>query len=209
MRQFTRHLKIALFTLICLCMAPYANAHELLPAIVDIKITQNGSMSLDIETNAEALLAEIGPGHDNTENTPNADVYVRFREKKSADLSADFAGFAADLIAGIGLTINGENIPLQYEGIDVPEVGDTSLARQSIIQLSAQLPADAETLKWSWDQEFGASIIRLDDANGEPYSAFILEGMSSEDLAVSGAQPLGFFASILDFFVTGFKNILP
>lgn len=209
MRQFTHHLKITLFTLIFSCCVSQVLAHEVLPAIVDLTIAENGSVQLDIEANAEALLAKIGPEHENTENAPNAEIYDQLREKGNGELTNDFSIFASDLIAGISLTVDGKTLPLVYEGIEVPEVGDTSLARQSIIQLSAQLPDGAQTLMWSWNQDFGSSIIRLDDATGETYSAYILEGMSSEALAVSGPQARGVLATVADYIIIGFTHIVP
>ncbi|MCB1517551.1 MAG: HupE/UreJ family protein, partial [Hyphomicrobiaceae bacterium] len=208
-----RHVAVWLKTMLvvlAIVLPTGARAHEIVPAIVDIGFADNGVVSISIRANAEALVAQIGPQHSNTNDSPNAADYDRLRGLEPAAFAATFAEFAPALAAGISLGADGQAAPVHFEGIDVPEVGDTSLARESTIHLSAQLPTGAQSIVWSWDSQFGASIIRVMDGGDEAvYSEYVLDGMTSKPVNVSGPQPRGFLETVGDYMAIGFTHIVP
>lgn len=208
-----RHLAIwlkALVALVAFLVPVGGSAHEIVPAIVDFNFASNGAVEISIKANAEALVAQIGPQHSNTNDSPNAADYDRLRSMEPDAFATAFAQFAPALAAGISLTADGQAVPVQFERIDVPAVGDTSLARESLIHLSAQLPTGAQAIVWSWDTQFGASIIRVMDGGEEPaYSEYVLDGMTSKPVNISGPQPRGFLETVGDYMAIGFTHIVP
>ena len=69
-------------------LAP-VRAHELRPAIATAGFDAPGRLVLDLSVNLEALIAEIGAGHEDTSQSDNAAIYDRLRALGSDDLRAE------------------------------------------------------------------------------------------------------------------------
>jgi len=137
------------------------HSHEIRPAIVDLLVDNSGLVTLTIDLNLEALMADIGPGHSDTSESDNAAEYQRLRRLPSAQLQQFFAGFSTRFISGINLTAEHQAIALSIASLHVAERGDIELARSSRITLHAQLPANTASLRWRWHPNFGAAALRF------------------------------------------------
>ncbi|MGI9389286.1 MAG: hypothetical protein ACR2O1_04440, partial [Boseongicola sp.] len=107
------------------------NAHEVAPAIVTLKLAENQTYALTVKANIEALLAKIGPQHEDTDDAPTAQLYNTLRQLSPSDLEPRFRSFAEDYLDGIGLSFGDIPVNPSIEKIDIPPVGDTDLARES------------------------------------------------------------------------------
>ncbi|MCH8881998.1 MAG: hypothetical protein IIA41_00710 [SAR324 cluster bacterium] len=65
--------------LIAALLAPAAAAHRLRPAIVTMTVDDAGTYEARIVLNMEAVLAGIGPQHQDTSESPNAQQYDTLR----------------------------------------------------------------------------------------------------------------------------------
>jgi len=194
---------------------PRAVAHELRPTIVDVVLGEGGAVALSLSANAEAMLAGIGPEHDDTDDAPEAVRYDALRAAEPEALAADLRAFAPRLIDGIALEMGGEAVPLTLDGIDVPPVGDTSRARNTTIRLTGIRPtgedAPGEALDWRFAPEFGASVLRLIRAGeGEPFdSAYAVPGDTVTLATGAGAVPRGAMQTLIEYIPIGFDHIVP
>ena len=167
-------------------------------------------MALSLSANAEALLAGIGPEHEDTDDAPEAVRYDALRALDPAALEGDLRDFVPRLIDGIALSVAGEPVALTLDGIDVPPVGDPSRARETTIRLSGAAPA-GETLDWRFDPAFGASVLRLTKVGeSEPFdSAYAVAGDAVALPMGEAAQPRGAWQTFVDYIPIGFAHIIP
>ena len=73
-----------------LLLAQPADAHRLRPAIVTVTFSDDGPWTAALQLNLEALLAGIGPEHEDTSQAPQAGVYNALRELPPDELRARF-----------------------------------------------------------------------------------------------------------------------
>lgn len=197
------------FCLAIVIAATSARAHELTPAIADLTF-EEGAYSVRIETNLEAIIAEIGPDHDETANSPNAERYDTLRALDSQGLSDAFDAFSERFLDGIDIDIDETPSPLQLETVEFPQTGDTEVARISTLTLRGALPPGAQALTWQWAEVFGPIVLRTEtDVAEEGYAAFLAAGETSEPIAVTGQQPRSGWAVFIDYIGIGFEHILP
>ena len=187
-----------------------ARAHEIRPAIVDLVFAGNGEVRLEMSLILEAALAEIGAGHGDTDDSPNAQRYDQLRELDEAGLSAEFERFRARFLEGVSLTAGEERIPLEVGSVELDPVGDTDYARLSRLTLEGRLPVNAETVQFSFNPAFGPSVIRVADGNGEySYSAYLDDGGPSEPIPVEGGIEVSAAQLFFDYIGIGFTHIVP
>ncbi len=189
---------------------PPAAAHELRPTIVNAVFGEDDTLDLALSLNAEALLAGIGPEHDDTDDAPEATRYDALRTLDPAAMEEALRAFAPRLIEGIALEIGGRAVPLSLEGIEVPPVGNTDRARATVVRLGGTAAA-AGSLDWRFDPAFGASVIRTFRAGEEqPFdSAYAVAGT---DIGIDlGAPPGsgGAMRTLADYIPIGFAHIVP
>ena len=199
---------LALFAL-CLAALP-ARAHELRPAIATIGFDAPGRLTLELSVNLEALVAEIGVGHEDTSQSKNAAEYDRLRALAPAELRSEMARFAPRLTDGIRIMLDGRRAHLELDDAAIPGIGDTGLARISMIRLGAEIAPGAEQMEWRYDPAFGDSVVRLRKAGTDEivYSVYLGAGVS-ESVALTGIRPPGALEVFTDYLVIGFRHIVP
>lgn len=192
-----------------LSMSP-ATAHEIRPTIVNAAFGEGKALELSLSTNAEALLAGIGPQHDDTDEAPEAERYNALRALDPAALEADIRAFAPRLIEGIALEIGGEPVALSLTDISVPAVGDTEQARQTLIRLTGQAAAEG-VLIWRFAPDFGASVVRVSrPGQDDPFdSTFILAGDTASIALGPDAPPRSAMQTLYEYIYVGFDHIIP
>ena len=163
-----------------------AKAHEIRPAIVDFVFDKNGLYQLTIQHNIEALLAEIGSSHDDTEESENAKKYNQLRELSPEALSGEFEKFSPAFLKNMQLSFDNKVEPLQILDVEVPEVGDIELARDSLITIAGIIPEDIKNVTWKWDEKFGNAVLRISSDNDpELFSSYLVDGDISEQVPVN------------------------
>ncbi len=166
---------------------------------------------MQIKTNAEALLAGIGPGHEDTDDSPAAAVYRELRQKSPDQLSRDFADFSETYQQGLQLLVSGQPLSWRYQGIEVPEVGDLRLSRQSVIRYQADYPATASTAQWAYAAEYGANVVSFVRPGLTDKTSFWLEsGQQSPQYSLQAEISSRHWTEVtVDYLKLGFLHILP
>jgi hypothetical protein len=184
-------------------------AHELRPPILSVEF--GSDIQLKAEVNLEAILAGIGPEHDNTDNAPNAQRYRDLRDSSPLQLEQMFADQAATYAAGQVLEINGTPVDWRYLNATIPEVGDTRLARKSQLLFKAEYPRQAQGIVvWKSDPRYGDSVINLVGLNGKRHSHWLKAGEATPPTALADlglARPVG--RVFADYIGLGFVHIVP
>ena len=200
----TKTLRAILAGVFALIMALPAAAHEIRPAVADLFL-ENGAFRLEIRLNLEAVMAEIGSGATNTQDSPNAGKYDTFRAMAPAEIDAAFdrEAFAANM----KVVLDGVAGTATVTGVSIPEVGDLALIRDSHIVVTGPLGA-ARELQLGWDAAYGEIIIRLmDDTND--YNAYLTNGDVTDPISTEGATVISFWSNLVNYTVVGYYHILP
>ncbi len=209
MRQ-VRPFQIALATLaILLLQCTKLAAHEVTPAIATLNLGSGGQYTLTIQTNIEALLAQIGPQHEDTEDAPTARLYNTLRQLPPAEIEPRFRAFFEEYLASLGLAFDDVAAVPSIETIDIPEAGDISLARESTLTLSGSVPNNATTLSWAYPQKYGASVLRIERPGQELQAQFFAAGARSDPISLGVAASRSWWEKAVDYGVIGFTHILP
>jgi hydrogenase/urease accessory protein HupE len=143
------------------CLASLAHAHKLRPAIVNATLQEDGGYRFVIQTNMEAILAGIGPQHQDTANAPQARTYDTLRKLPPAELEVRIREFGARFLEGVTLTVDGVRTEPKLDLVRVPEVGDVATDRVSTLTLTGMLPAGSSTLTWRYSADYGDNVLRI------------------------------------------------
>ncbi len=203
-----RFLHVILFT-VALTHLSSAYAHKLRPTIVTLNISDQ-LIELSVEANAEALLAGIAAGHDNTDDAPNAEQYKIFRTLTPDELAKRFVSFAELYKSGLKLSVSNKPVSWIYDRIDVSDVADTRFARKSIIYFHSALPVNAGDVVWSSDPVYGDMVVNFSNHAGEKASHWLVDGQASPPFKIQ--QPIRqreWESVFVDYSVLGFLHILP
>ncbi len=218
MFKLTQHMRLRVAGLFILfagmvLSAGTAAGHTIRPAIVEAEVTSDGFLTLTIETNLEAILAEIGTEHDDTDDSPNAQRYNQLRQMPPGQLRAVFLENGSTFLQGINAATNVDGSPLTFvtEDIDIPSIGDVDLARKSVLTLQAVLPDAASQLMWSYPEAYGSNVFRVTLPGSEtPLSYWLQTGDVSPVIEITGAHtPPSIWRVMWDYMVIGFTHILP
>jgi len=189
-----------------------AQAHEIRPAVIDLSFTDAGSALFNIQLNLEAMIAEIGPRHSDTSESPKASEYETLRKLSPDRLRREFERFQPRFLDGVLIRDqDGRPLKVIVESVAVGPVGDTDLARSSRIMLKA-VPAnpDTETVVWAWSPRFGASVLRVVEPGGEDgYSVYLTEGGETEPIPWRGGIEQSAASVFANYIVIGFTHIVP
>lgn len=188
-----------------------AGAHELRPAIVAASIERAGGIELRISLNLEAYTAGIGAQHSNTAQSDRAPVYDRLRGAAPEALREQFMPFAAEFASGLGLAFDGAETVLTLRSVEIPPVGDPSIARISTLVLTGTAPAGAGTMTWAADERLGSNVIRVARAGeSEPFfSAYLRGGEASQPIPLQGVVEQSTWSSLASYLAIGFEHIVP
>lgn len=187
------------------------------PALIEIKVTAEGQLEIEIRASIEALLTGINGKYKNTKDAPNADEYDVLRKLQSDELGVAFEQFTEEFLNIIYLRDNHQqDLTLKLLKVDIPEPGYTKVPRISVIKLSGMVDSSTESLQWYYPFKFGDNAVRLsqiDEANkkwhwsewqwlrnDEPSTSFSLTEIVMK-------RPV--YHVIAEYIVIGFEHIIP
>ena len=158
------------------------------------------------------MIAQINPQHKDTKEAKNASDYDALRLLSADDLKQKLQQFKGHLLQGITLLADNRPQNLTLSKANIPEVGDTDLARDSNIILTGQLPPNTQEISWAWSKDFGANVIRVSTpSKPDLYTAYLQNGKASDTINIDNKKSKA--QSKLDVFSNyvgiGFLHILP
>ncbi len=199
-----------LFILISLLSATSLSAHEIRPSIVDIHFDKSEKYQMTIKLNLEAVIANIGVEHQDTDESYNAKLYDALRQMPFNVLIEEFSKFEPTLLEKIQLKFNDKLQPITIESVDIPDVGDLDLARDSTINFVGTIPTGTKNLSWQWHKDFGNAVLRVSSLdNPELYSSYLLDGKISDTIALEGLKAPSKWQQFTNYLQIGFVHIVP
>lgn len=195
-----------------LLLAQTAAAHRLRPAIVTVTFGGDGTWSAALQLNLEALLAGIGPEHEDTSQAPQAGAYNALRELPPETLRVQFDEFVPRLLRGIAVRFDGQTVAPQLAAVAIPAVGDTGVERLTVITFGGRIPPGSGVFTWQYAPEFGESALRLKLPGGDIARAdWLTAGKESPPFPLDPAllPPRTTIEVLRDYTVLGYTHIVP
>lgn len=187
-----------------------AHAHEIRPALVDLHIEENKTYTLTLRLNLEAVMAEIGPQHSDTSESPNTSRYNKLRALPGQQLQSAFEDYKETFLKGLFLHSDQGALTPAIVSLTIPPVGDTELARDTTISLSGTLPANTNKLSWGMRSSFGANALRVSTPDKQDmYTVYLQPGKTSELIRLEGVVHQSAWQVFSNYVAIGFQHILP
>ncbi|HHB83082.1 MAG TPA: hypothetical protein ENK61_06375, partial [Devosia sp.] len=206
--QTLKYITLSLIALFALLSQVFA--HEIQPAVADLAFDGEGNYSVSIVLNLEAIMANIEPEVSDTSQSSNAPEYDRLRALEPEDLIKEFEDFKTSFLAKLNILVDDMPVEAGFSKVLVPEIGDLTFTRESVVKVEGSLPDGAATITWGWAREFGASIIRVSaETDEDPYSAYLVEGQQSEAIPIVGKLARSMLETIVNYISVGYVHIVP
>lgn len=207
LRSLAKKLSAALLLFVLITGTSAVQAHEVRPVVATLTFPSAGQFELALDVNLEALIAGIGSQHSDTSESPNAARYDALRRLSPDLLKQETQAFLARL--SDVLTAKTEAGALAYAPdftLDVTQLDDLSLPRDSILTLKGELPEGAAAVTWQLEPVYGDSIIRVLDSNGEGPAQYLTGGSISPAFqlppeALAGNNNRGFVLLLITSFM--------
>lgn len=185
-----------------------AFAHEVRPGVADVAVGAE-AVTITLTAPLEPIIAGMDlAGLEDTNLSPLADRYDALRAEEPARLEADLRAAWPEIAERITILAGEARVEPEIAAITVPEVGDLSLPRDSILVLTAALPPDGSPVRIGWDAGFGSIVVRQVGGGADAYTA-ILSGEMSAALPREGYATEGALPVFGRFIVSGFEHIIP
>jgi len=147
--------------------------------------------------------------HSNTEESKESDQYENLRTMGAVELLKKFNSKITNLQNKIYLTSTNSNYSLALLNVDIPEVGNTEIIRDTIINFDIKNIKD-EDLKFSWDKNLGSIILRVNSKSNEGlYSKLIESGDKSDWFSITNKREERLIDNVKSYTQLGFKHIIP
>ena len=197
-------------------LAQSADAHQLRPAIVNLEFTQNGLVKVHIQTNIESLIAGIDSSHDDTDDSPQTELYNQLRALSSEQLTREFKLLEESIISQLNLAFDGVKSDLSLVRLDIPVIGNLDKSRLSDLHLLAFIPnpsdSDKPQVTWQYPKKFGNNVAHFyyDQTPQEKTSHWLTDGVMSPPFELNAAYtPKPFTQVATEYTVLGFEHIVP
>ncbi|MEN0040692.1 MAG: HupE/UreJ family protein [Pseudomonadota bacterium] len=187
----------------------HASAHEVRPAIAELSFSEDGSAVLQIEAVLEALLADIPPDVTNTDDAPQAAFYDLLRALPPAELEERFREFLPRWLNRPPLLFGDDFAELTIRQIQIPEIGNLELARNSLLTFEVTIPPGTRQFTWAYPGQDGASVIRVDRPGQELQAQFVPAGSTLGPLEIGVAVDQPWYQTAWVYVVAGFDHIVP
>lgn len=190
-------------------LAAAAAAHEIRPAVVDVEAGAE-RLTLTIRLSLEAMVAGIDlDGLEDTDDAPEADRYDALRALDPEALAAATRDAWPELAGGFRLSAGNAALEPDLTAVSVPEAGDLNLPRDSILTLTAALPADDSPVTVGWIPSYGPLVVRQIDGSADAYAAYLFGGQTSDPLPRTGTAAQGALQAFGQYLAIGFLHIVP
>ncbi|MGB3405859.1 MAG: HupE/UreJ family protein, partial [Jannaschia sp.] len=185
------------------------SAHEVQPAVADVRLGADEA-TMTLRLSLEPIIAGIDlTAVSDTNESPLAGTYDRLRALPPDALEQAFREVWPTVAEQFRLSAGDMPLSPDIASIDIPEVGNTALRRDSTLTLTVPLPDDDSPVVVGWDQQLGGLILRQVGAEGDSYEAYLTNGTLSDPMPRTGVAEQGLGGTILRYVVSGFDHIIP
>ena len=186
-------------------------AHELRPTIANLEIIKNEkkfNANLSLRVNLESIIAGINPKHKNSKESEQSDLYDDLRKLDPKQLLSEFENKFKNFENYIFLETKKNKYNPIINSIDVPQIEDLELIRDSIININFK-DIESDQFRFFWSENFGPIILRVNSMEfGELHTELIKNSGYSSNITIEKNKN-NFFKNFFNYLILGYEHILP
>ena len=186
-----------------------AAAHEIRPTIADVEVGET-EVTMRLRATLEALVAGIDVSAvGDTDDAPEAAEYDRLRALPPAELEAALRAAWPEIRDGFIIEVGGERLNAEIVAVEIPEVGDIELPRDSFLTVGATLPEGDAGVQVGLTPAFGTFVPRQVGGGDDAYEGFLDGGELTPELPRAEILTEGAMEVFVRYVVSGFDHIIP
>lgn len=199
---------VSMVALIWITLASAAAAHEVLPTIGDMEVT-DGKIRFALEGNFESIVAGIDlDGLDDTGAAPEAEVYDGLRALEPDAFADALAGYWPVMADAITVLIDGEPVVLELSSLAVPDVDNVEIVRQSVLVFTADIADGAQSMQIEWPAEYGVLVLRQMGVDAG-WDGYLSGGGLTDPVRLAGGDAMTGWEAFFQFIPVGVEHIVP
>ncbi|MEM1077919.1 MAG: HupE/UreJ family protein [Pseudomonadota bacterium] len=200
----------ALTSLWVICWGAGAQAHEIRPAVADVRMDATRA-EITIQLTAEPLVAGIDvSGLDDTDEAPEAEAYDALRVLSPEEMAEAFRAAWPEVSGGFIAEVEGTRLPWALGAVIVSDEPALELPRDTQITAEIALPEGGAPVRLGWQGANGPIVIRQAAADGGAgYSVYLTDGALSDPLPRQGLATQSVAEAFLSYVAIGFEHIVP
>ncbi len=196
--------------MIALPFCPPAKAHEVRPAVADLKIGSK-SIEISIRMSVEAFVARIDLSRfTDTNQSPKAAAHDALRALAPLALEQRLREDWPELNRSLTVKSGPQRLELQLGDAAIPAIGNQDVARDSILRFSANLPqSNNQPITFGWDKQNGPLIVRQIGVEEGGYTGYLKDGALTPPIPRAGSAGQAGWAVFGRYIIVGFEHIVP
>ena len=208
-------IKLSLFFIIAIFINLFSTvsiSHEIKPSIADFTYDKN-FLNIKIRLNAELILSNIDASKiSNTNSSSLSDIYDKLRILNKIELEELFKSSWQEISTNIDIKINNETKKINLINIEVEDIKNFEISRDTHIYLQVLLNNNSEYFTFSWIKKYGPIILREnnnDKLEDELFTEYLQSGIESNQFSFNEKNFKNRLNSFIKFFVLGVQHIIP
>ena len=210
-----KFIKLSLFFIIAFFINLFSTvsiSHEIKPSIADFTYDEN-FLNIKIRLNAELILSNIDASKiSNTNSSSLSDIYDKLRILNKIELEELFKSSWQEISTNIDIKINNETKKINLINIEVEDIKNFEISRDTHIYLQVLLNNNSEYFTFSWIKKYGPIILREnnnDKLENELFTEYLQSGIESNQFSFNEKNFKNRLNSFIKFFVLGVQHIIP
>ena len=208
-------IKLYLFFIIAIFINFFSTvsiSHEIKPSIADFTYDEN-FLNIKIRLNAELILSNIDASKiSNTNSSSLSDIYDKLRILNTIELENLFKSSWQEISTNIDIKINNETKKINLINIEVEDIKNFEISRDTHIYLQVLLNNNSEYFTFSWIKKYGPIILRENSNHkleDELFTEYLQSGIESNQFSFNEKNFKNRLNSFIKFFVLGVQHIIP
>ena len=208
-------IKLSLFFIIAFFINLFSTvsiSHEIKPSIADFTYDEN-FLNIKIRLNAELILSNIDASKiSNTNSSSLSDIYDKLRILNKIELENLFKSSWQEISTNIDIKINNETKKINLINIEVEDIKNFEISRDTHIYLQVLLNNNSEYFTFSWIKKYGPIILRENSNHkleDELFTEYLQSGIESNQFSFNEKNFKNRLNSFIKFFVLGVQHIIP
>ena len=208
-------IKLSLFFIIAFFINLFSTvsiSHEIKPSIADFTYDEN-YLNIKIRLNAELILSNIDASKiSNTNSSSLSDIYDKLRILDKIELEELFKSSWQEISTNIDIKINNETKKINLINIEVKDIKNFEISRDTHIYLQVLLNNNSEYFTFSWIKKYGPIILRENSNHkleDELFTEYLQSGIESDQFSFNEKNFKNRLNSFIKFFVLGVQHIIP
>jgi len=208
-------IKLSLFFIIAFFINLFSTvsiSHEIKPSIADFTYDEN-FLNIKIRLNAELILSNIDASQiSNTNSSSLSDIYDKLRILNKIELEELFKSSWQEISTNIDIKINNETKKINLINIEVEDIKNFEISRDTHIYLQVLLNNNSEYFTFSWIKKYGPIILRENSNHkleDELFTEYLQSGIESNQFSFNEKNFKNRLNSFIKFFVLGVQHIIP